>query len=134
MKKLGDDILLFNDLKFLENDESQTKEILTKKATPSNMPNIIEEKPDIAASTTLVSISIKNSMFWIHNSNNKFSSRMSTFDKPLRIFNNESLTATQRLKYQKSQIENANSYKHIMENGPWMVVRYFNENQVLTLN
>lgn len=123
MKKLGEDVLLFNDHKFFENENSPP--------SPKNNSSSNEKQPQ--NTSTLVSISIKNNLFWIHNSNKKLVNYLTSIGHPSMKSINES-PKSPNLNHQKTQsnlLENAGFYKQVIENGPWMVVRFFNENQVI---
>ena len=124
VKKLGEDVLLFNDHKFFENENNPP--------SPKNCLSI-NEKPGQNTST-LVSISIKNNLFWIHNSNKKLVNYLTSIGHPSMKSLVESPKSS-NLNHQKTQsnlLDNAGFYKQVIENGPWMVVRFFNENQVKT--
>lgn len=121
---MGEDVLLFNDHKFFENDNPPSP-----KLSPSNNDKSGQN------TSTLVSISIKNNFFWIHNSNKKLINYLTSIGHPSM----KSLTdspKSSKLNHQKTQsnlLDNAGFYKQVIENGPWMVVRFFNENQVLII-
>ena len=120
VKKLGEDVLLFNDHKFFENEGNSPQKT-------HNQP-IIEKN---SVSSTLISISIKNNLFWIHNSNKKLLSCLSPIGKSSKSLNESPKSAAlNKQKTQSNLLENASIYKQVIENGPWIVVRYFNENQV----
>ena len=120
MKKLGEDVLLFNDHKFFENENSPP------------MDNASSNEKKGQNTSILVSISIKNNLFWIHNSNKKLVNYLTSIGHPSMKSFNESPKSS-NLNHQKTQsnlLDNAGFYKQVIENGPWMVVRFFNENQV----
>ena len=127
IKKLGEDILTFNEHKFFEGESS-----VSPLKSPSNIDTAHREKSTQFA--TIVSISIKNNYFWIHNSNKKFLNYLVSMGHHSMKSLNDSPTAN--FNHQKTQthlLDNAGYYKQIIENGPWIVVRYFNENQVIFL-
>lgn len=125
VKKLGEDVLTFNEHKFFEGENNSPLK-------SPNMNNSHMEKSTQLATT--VSICIRNNYFWIHNSNKKYLNYLATLGQPSTKSLNESPTSN--FNHQKTQthlLDNVGYYKQIIENGPWIVVRYFNENQVFLL-
>lgn len=112
LKKIGDDILLLNNQNIFQNSDN---------VSPINKLCQKEEK-----SINLLSISIKQNFFWINNYNKNL---LQLLYNPPKTPKNESPKSSQ-LNAQKTYIENTNNYKQILENGPWLVVRFYNDNKV----
>ena len=111
LKKIGDDILLFSDTLF---DSTPKKEMTATKDRNTKALN-------------LLTISIKKNLFWVH-SHNKHQIQ-NLYSQQLHRERDAS-PKTNLLQHQKTVSENTNHYKNIIENGPWIVVKFFSDNSV----